>query len=85
MAPSCHLIGPGFVGEVDGVDITRPLSKDDAAFLQDAIDRHGVLVFHDQPLTDDQQVVFSRSFGELELSMGRLRALATIRVFTIKK
>ena len=30
------------------------------------MDRYGVLVFHDQPLTDEQQLAFSRNFGELE-------------------
>jgi alpha-ketoglutarate-dependent 2,4-dichlorophenoxyacetate dioxygenase len=30
------------------------------------MDRHAVLVFHDQPLTDEQQLVFTRHFGELE-------------------
>ena len=32
------------------------------------MDRYGVLVFHDQPLTDDQQMAFSRNFGELEVT-----------------
>ena len=29
------------------------------------MDRYAVLVFHDQPLTDQQQCDFSRNFGEL--------------------
>ena len=28
--------------------------------------RHAVLVFHDQPLTDEQQLAFTKRFGELE-------------------
>jgi alpha-ketoglutarate-dependent 2,4-dichlorophenoxyacetate dioxygenase len=32
------------------------------------MDRYGVLVFHDQQITDEQQMDFSRNFGELEVS-----------------
>ena len=32
------------------------------------MDRYGVLVFHDQRITDEQQMDFSRHFGELEVS-----------------
>jgi alpha-ketoglutarate-dependent 2,4-dichlorophenoxyacetate dioxygenase len=31
--------------------------------------KYGVLVFPNQPLTDEQQVVFSRNFGELEVTL----------------
>ena len=34
------------------------------------MDRYAVLVFHDQPLTDEQQCAFSRNFGELEMTAG---------------
>jgi alpha-ketoglutarate-dependent 2,4-dichlorophenoxyacetate dioxygenase len=30
------------------------------------MDRYGVLVFHDQPLSDEQQLAFTRHFGALE-------------------
>jgi alpha-ketoglutarate-dependent 2,4-dichlorophenoxyacetate dioxygenase len=33
------------------------------------MDRHAVLVFPEQEIDDDQQVAFSRSFGEIELSV----------------
>ena len=32
------------------------------------MDRHAVLVFHDQPLTDEQQIAFTRSLGKIELN-----------------
>ncbi len=32
------------------------------------MDQYGVLVFHDQHITDEQQMDFSRHFGELEVS-----------------
>src|SRR5437016_11221866 len=34
------------------------------------MDEYAVLVFHDQPLTDEQQLVFTRSLGEIEHSIG---------------
>ena len=70
MSLSIKQIHPHFVGEVSGVDITRPLSRDDAAALQKGIDTYGVLVFHDQRLTDEQQMTFSQSFGPLENAKG---------------
>jgi alpha-ketoglutarate-dependent 2,4-dichlorophenoxyacetate dioxygenase len=57
---------PGFVGEVSGVDITSPLTQAQAAELEAGMDRYGVLVYHDQRFTDDQQKAFSTYFGPLE-------------------
>src|SRR6201995_593229 len=61
---------PLFFGEVSGVDITRPISHDDVARIEAGMDRHAVLVFRDQRLTDEQQLAFSRNFGELEATRG---------------
>jgi len=61
---------PGFVGEVSGVDITRPLTQDQVAALEAGMDRFAVLVYHDQRLTDDQQKAFSINFGPLEQTAG---------------
>ena len=59
-----------FVGEVSGADLTRPLAPPDIAALEAAIAEHAVLVFRDQRITDDQQLAFSRYFGELEETRG---------------
>jgi alpha-ketoglutarate-dependent 2,4-dichlorophenoxyacetate dioxygenase len=61
---------PGFVGEVSGVDITRPLTQDQVAALEAGMDRFAVLVYHDQRLSDDQQKAFSINFGPLEQTAG---------------
>jgi alpha-ketoglutarate-dependent 2,4-dichlorophenoxyacetate dioxygenase len=39
-------------GEVSGVDITKPLRKDEVAAIEAGMDKHAVLVFRDQDLTD---------------------------------
>ena len=60
---------PGFVGEVSGIDISVPLTRDQVAAIEAGMDRYAVLVFRDQALTDAQQCDFSRNFGELEATL----------------
>lgn len=57
-------------GEVRGVNLRKPLTSKDVATIEGGMDRHAVLTFHDQALTDEQQVAFSRHFGEIELAVG---------------
>jgi alpha-ketoglutarate-dependent 2,4-dichlorophenoxyacetate dioxygenase len=61
---------PFFAGEVSGIDITNPLSREQAAAIDAGMDRYGVLVFRDQHFTDETQLAFSRNFGELETASG---------------
>ena len=58
-----------FVGAVSGIDISQPLNNAQVAAIEAGMDRHAVLVFHDQTLTDDEQLAFSRNFGELEVTL----------------
>src|SRR3984957_21095026 len=57
---------PVFVGEVSGVDCTKPLTPDEVAAIEAGMDRYAVLVFRDQDLSDVEQIAFTRHFGELE-------------------
>src|SRR5256712_3688408 len=59
-----------FAGEVSGIDISRPLSGEDVAAVEAGMARYAVLVFHDQKITDEQQMAFSRNFGALEDARG---------------
>ena len=70
MTVSIRQIHPVFVGEVSGVDISKPLSRDQVAAIEAGMDRYAVLVFRDQRLTDEQQMAFSRNFGPLEDARG---------------
>ena len=62
-------VHPAFAGEVSGVDLTRPLSRDDIAAIDAGMTRYGVLVFHDQNITDEQQLAFSKAFGVMPMTM----------------
>jgi alpha-ketoglutarate-dependent 2,4-dichlorophenoxyacetate dioxygenase len=57
---------PVFAAEVTGIDLTRPVSRDDVAAIEAGMDEYAVLAFPGQPLTDQQQLDFTRNFGELE-------------------
>jgi alpha-ketoglutarate-dependent 2,4-dichlorophenoxyacetate dioxygenase len=59
-------VGRCFAGEVEGVDITKPLAADEVEALHAGMNEYGVLVFRDQPMDDTQQLAFTRSLGELE-------------------
>ena len=64
---------PFFGGVASGIDITRPLTREQAAEIEKGMDEFGVMVFHDQHFTDETQMAFSRNFGELELATNNLR------------
>ena len=70
MAVSIRQLHDVFVGEVSGVDITKPLSGEEVAAIEAGMDRYAVLVFHGQNITDEQQQAFSRNFGPLEDARG---------------
>jgi alpha-ketoglutarate-dependent 2,4-dichlorophenoxyacetate dioxygenase len=55
-----------FAAEVGGIDCRRPIEPDTVAAIERAMDEYAVLVFHEQDLTDAEQIAFTRHFGELE-------------------
>jgi alpha-ketoglutarate-dependent 2,4-dichlorophenoxyacetate dioxygenase len=58
---------PGaFAAEVSDVECGAQLGAPDAQAIDAAMERYAVLVFRNQPLTDQQQLAFTRHFGELE-------------------
>jgi len=63
-------ITPVFAGEVSGIDITKPLSRDTVAAIEAGMDQYVVLVFRDQAFTDETQKAFSVNFGALEHTAG---------------
>lgn len=58
-----------FVAEARGVDLSRPLDASVISEIKDAMDRYGVLVFRNQPLTQKEQVDFARQLGPLDTAL----------------
>ncbi len=59
-------IHPKFVGEVSGVDITKPIDDETIRQIDEAMLKYAVLVFHDQFIDDDQQLAFGGRFGPVD-------------------
>lgn len=59
-------LSPGFAGEVTGIDCRKPLTAAQVRSIEAGMDRFAVLVFHDQPFEDDEQLRFAVHFGEIE-------------------
>src|SRR6184192_961561 len=72
MARAITPLHPHIGAAVSGLDLSRPIDDATVAALWQAIDRHAVLVFHNQQITDEQLRSFAARFGELEI--GRLAA-----------
>ena len=66
MTITIRQVGPCFAGEVDGIDLARPLSPEDAAAIHAGMDRYAVLVFHGRPVTLEQQMAFTLALGPIE-------------------
>jgi taurine dioxygenase len=52
--------------EIAGIDLSKPLPRDDVAAIEDAWRRRLVVVAHGQQLSDPDLLAFSRYFGELD-------------------
>jgi alpha-ketoglutarate-dependent 2,4-dichlorophenoxyacetate dioxygenase len=66
MTVTIRQLHPVFAGEVEGVDLRKPLAPEDVSAIEAGMDQYAVLVFHGQDITDEQQADFSRNFGVLE-------------------
>ena len=59
---------PSFVGFISGVDLTKKLNDELVKKIDEAINQFSVLVFKDQNINDEEQVRFTKYFGEIEAS-----------------
>ena len=77
MALATRRLHPWVGVEILGVDVRR---VDDVVFQEilDAFERHSVLLFRGQVITDAEQIVFSRRFGPLETSLRTITSLAPV-------
>lgn len=82
MPVSFRQLHPAFAAEASGIDCGKALGAADVAAVEAGMDRYAVLVFPDQKLTDEQQIAFTRHFGELEnyATGGHIRQRADSRL-----
>ena len=74
-------IGPCIGAEVTGIDLREPLTPAQAEVIHAGMDRYAVLVFHNQPLTNEQHLAFTQALGPLEnTARNTLRAAADFRL-----
>ena len=61
--------GAALAAEVRGLDLSEPTDDRTFAVIEHAYDEYGVLFFRDQRITPEQQVAFTRRFGEIEFNI----------------
>ena len=60
---------PLFAAEVRGLDLRKPLTEAEVDALENAISQYAVLLFRDQPLSDDEHARFTRNFGPIDAGL----------------
>jgi len=70
MSLSIQPITPHFAAKASGVDLRSKLTSAEVAAIEAGMDRYAVLVFPDQRIDDDEQLAFTRNFGEIEAAQG---------------
>lgn len=64
---------PDFAAVVKGIDLGQPLTLDQVAAIDEALERNAVLVFRDQDLSEDGQLAMARQFGEIDLGLAKAK------------
>ena len=70
MAIRCQPCQAVLGAEVEGVDLRQVPDAATIDVLEEALERYGVLIFHAQHLTPEEQVAWSRAFGPLAMTRG---------------
>ena len=68
---------PSFVGVVTGINLSKPLDQQSIEAIDRGMDQYAVLVFRDQPLTQDEQIDLSVQFGPLDSGLRKATGAAT--------
>lgn len=71
---SLHLtpLHPLFAAQASGIDLTQTLPVDQVKQINSAMNQHGVLIWRGQPLTAQQQINLTQSFGPLDVGLKRV-------------
>ena len=68
---------PNFAGLASGIDLRHPLDEQMIKAIDEAMNQYAVLVFRDQPLTQDEQIDFSIQFGPLDSGLRKATGAPT--------
>jgi alpha-ketoglutarate-dependent 2,4-dichlorophenoxyacetate dioxygenase len=77
MSLTLQPLHPLFVAEVGGIDLRQAPGPDLVAEIDAAMDRHAVLVFRDQPLSEAEQLAFASAFGTLDPGLSKVTRAPT--------
>jgi alpha-ketoglutarate-dependent 2,4-dichlorophenoxyacetate dioxygenase len=71
MTLTFRTLHPNFAAEVSPVDLRRAHDRETLDEIRAGMDRHGVLVFRDQPFTDEEHIAFAQRLdGRLHTRTG---------------
>jgi len=70
MAITCKPCEAVLGAEVAGVDLRQVPDAQTIEAIEDVLEHYGVLIFHAQHITPEEQVAWSRAFGPLTLTQG---------------
>ena len=59
-------LNTNFSAEISDIDLSAELSDETVTELERAIGKYAVLVFRNQPITEDQHAAFTRRFGPID-------------------
>lgn len=65
--PTITPLSTALGAQIDGIDISQPLSPPDRDTIEQALLEHQVLFFRDQPIDPQQQARFAAYFGDLHI------------------
>ena len=77
MALRLEPLHPLFAARASGVELARPLDPATVTEIDAAMDRYALLVFHDQPLSQAEQVALARQFGPLDAGLRKATGAPT--------
>lgn len=60
-------LSPALGAQIDGINLSDPLSAENHQLIEQALLTHQVLFFRNQPITPQQQASFARHFGDLHI------------------
>jgi taurine dioxygenase len=58
-----HLLSNVSGASIEGIDLSKPLKKNDLQFLENSLHQHGFIVLKNQSLSAAQMVTFARNWG----------------------